>query len=53
MKTTLEDAYQFVLKAFCYIALLAFVTVSLYAFQNMSPKDREFIIIMMMMSQQQ
>ncbi len=53
MKTTRQDVLEFLVQAFGYILLLVFVTVSLYAFQNMPAKDRELILIMIMMSQQQ
>jgi len=49
----LDDVYEFILKVFCAAIILIIATVSLFAFQNMSKKDQDFILIMMMMGQPQ
>ncbi len=53
MKSTTEDIYQFILKMFCGALLLIFITVSLFAFEKLSKADKDLIIIMFMMQQQQ
>jgi len=49
----LEEIYSACVKGLCYLMLVAMIIVSLYAFDKMSPKDRDMILIFMMMSQPQ
>ncbi len=48
-----DAAASYFLKAIGWLTLIAFITFSLYCFDKLPQKDKDFIIIMMMLSQPQ